>query len=246
VDEQRQGFSVFGGYEAGDLVDVVWTPGGGAVVGAWASARSGFDVAVWTTDGTDWARQSSAGTALESTQDALPFPMAAAAERDGILVAGWLVTIGGGKGGQLPVVWRSTSGSTGWTRTALPDAGKAGAAVAVRCWEPECGVAGRVDGQLAVWRSDGDGWARVAGLPPVAVGDKDRLVAPIEADGQLVQVFSDGGRVKIAQTEGDGWRVRDVTGPAGMVTAAARVGDTIYLLAGPDEDNQTLWSADLD
>ena len=245
LTEQVQGFSVFGGYEAGDLVDVVMTPAGDALIGAWASAQQGFDVAVWTTDGADWARQSSAGTALESTPSALGFPMAAAAHEQGIVVAGWQVTIGGGTGGQQPVVWRSTSGNTGWTRTPLPDAGKAGSAVALRCWDTTCGVAGRVDGNLAVWRFAGGEWTRRSGLPPTAVGDRDRLVAPFEAGGHFYQPFSDGGQVKLARTDGAGWTVRQLAGPTGMVTSAAVVGDALYLLAGPDEDHQTLWRADL-
>jgi hypothetical protein len=240
--EQPQGFSTFGGYEAGDMVGAMLTPNGGALVGAWASARQGFDVAIWTADGADWIRQSSAGTALESAPDSLGFPMAAAALRRGILVTGW----GWLSGRQHPLVWRSSSGNTGWTRAALPDSGQAGTAVAVRCWGDACGVAGRVDGNLAVWRLAGDEWARLAGLPPIAVGDRDRLAAPLEVDGQLTQVISDGGRVRIARAGGNGWTVRTAAGPAGTVTAAIRVGDTVFLLAGPDEDSQTLWRTELE
>jgi hypothetical protein len=242
--EQRQGFSTFGGYEAGDLVDVVLTPAGPVLVGAWASATLGFDVAVWTVSGDTWTRQSSAGTALESTQKAQGFPMAATALGQGVLVAGWQLALGTG-GGQQPVVWRSDSGATGWTRTVLPEAGKAGTAVAARCQDPVCGVAGRVDGSLAVWRSDGGAWSRLGGLPPVAVGDKDRLVAPIQVDGRTVQVMSDGGQVKIASSDGNTWTVRPAAGPSGTATAAVAAGDTLYLLAGPDDKTQTLWRADL-
>jgi hypothetical protein len=242
--EQRQGFSVFGGYEAGDLVDVVLTPAGPVVVGAWASASLGFDVAVWTVSGDTWTRQSSAGTALESTEQAQGFPMAATALDQGVLVAGWQLPLGTGSG-QQPVVWRSSSGATGWTKTVLPDAGQAGSVVAARCQGSVCGVAGRVDGLLAVWRSDGGAWSRLGGLPPVAVGDKDRLVAPIETGGRTVQVMSDGGQVKIASSDGDAWAVRAAGGPSGTVAAAVAVGNTLYVLAGPDEKTQTLWRADL-
>jgi len=243
--EQRQGFSVFGGYEIGDLVDMVLTPAGPVVVGAWASARLGFDVAVWTVSGDTWTRQSSAGTALESTEQAQGFPMAATASGQGILVAGWQVTHGAGAGGQQPVLWISSSGATGWAKTVLPDAGRAGAAVAARCQGSVCGVAGWVDGSLAVWRSDGGAWSRLGGVPPVAVGDKDRLVAPLEVGGRTVQVMSDGGQVKIASGDGGAWAVRAAARPSGTATAAVVVGDTLYLLAGPDEDSQRLWHADL-
>jgi hypothetical protein len=240
--EQRQGFSTFGGYEAGDLVDMVLTPAGPVLVGAWASAVLGFDVAVWTVSGDTWTRQSSAGTALESTEHAQHFPMAATALDQGVLIAGWQVALGTG-GGQQPVVWRSASGATGWTKTVLPDSGQAGTAVAARCQGSVCGAAGRVDGSLAVWRSDGGAWSRLGGMPAVAVGDKDRLVAPLDDDGRTVQLMSDGGQVKIASSDGGTWTVRVASGPSGTVTAAVAVGNTLYLLAGQDENTQTLWRA---
>jgi hypothetical protein len=244
ITEQRQGFSTFGGYGAGELIDAVLTPAGGALIGSWESAQVGFDVAVWTTDGEVWTRQSSAGTALESSQHLLEFPMAATALEQGILIAGWQMSLDAG-GHQQPVVWRSTSGSTGWTTSPLPDAGQTGAALAARCWSTTCGIAGRLDGTLALWRLSDDTWVRLAGTPPIAVGERDRLAAPIEVGGRLVQVVSDGGQVRIARADGDRWTVRTAAGPTGTVTAVIRVGDTIYLLAGPDENTQTLWRTDI-
>jgi hypothetical protein len=244
VTEERQGFSTFGGYGAGDMIDAVLTPTGGALVGTWESAQVGFDVAVWTADGAVWTRQSSAGTALENSKDSLAFPVAATALDQGILVAGWKLALDAG-GRELPVVWRSTSGSTGWSSSPLPDAGQAAAAMSVRCWGTTCGIAGRVDGKLAVWRLADGTWTRLAGPPPVAVGDRDRLTAPIEVDGHLAQVVSDGGQVKIARADGDKWTVRATAGPTGTVTAVTTVGDSVYLLAGPDENTKTLWRADL-
>ena len=245
IAEQRQGFSTFGGYAAGDIVDAVLTPTGSALVGAWESAQLGFDVAVWTPAGEDWLRQSSAGTALESSEGSLGFPMAATAAGPGILVAGWGVTLGTGNSSQQPVVWRSEVDTSGWTRTTLPDGGRIGAALAARCWDGGCGVAGRADGNLAVWELRDASWARRSGLPAVPVGDRDRLAAPIEVGDRLNQFVSDGGHVTLAQANGDGWTVRPTDGPAGTVTAVTAVGDTLYLLAGPDEDDQTLWRADL-
>jgi hypothetical protein len=244
LPEQRQGFSTFGGYEAGDLVDVVLTPAGPVVVGAWASASLGFDVAVWTLSGDTWTRQSSAGTPLESTEKAQGFPMAATALGQGVLIAGWQVAHDAG-GRQQPVAWTSSSGATGWAKTVLPDAGQAAAAMATRCQGSVCGVAGRVDGSLAVWRADGGAWTRLGGVPQVAVGDQDRLVAPLEIGGRTVQVMSDGGQVKIASSDGGAWTVHAAAGPSGTATAAVLVGDTLYLLAGADEKTQMLWRADV-
>jgi hypothetical protein len=247
LTEQVQGFSVFGGYEAGDLVDLVTTAAGPAVVGAWASANAGFDLAVWTYDGVDtWARRSSAGTALESTASSLPFPQAAAPLRDGVAIAGWRLAVDAG-GQQLPVVWRSASGVDGWTSAELPDAGKAGEALAIRCWASSadgCAVAGRVDGVLAVWRLDGDAWSRVSGAPAVSVSDGEKLTAPVEVDGQLVQVIADGDQVKVARFTKDGWTVSPAKGPAGKVTAVTRIGRHLYVIAGPD-DAPSLWRTEL-
>jgi hypothetical protein len=243
--EKPQGFSTFGGHGAGDLVDVVLTPVGPAAVGTWESKRVGSDVAVWTADGDVWLRQSSVGTPLESAMESLGFPMAATGLERGIVIAGWQLAVESGTSRMRPVVWRSSSGNTGWTSTPLPDSGQTGSAVAVRCRAATCGVAGHVDGRLAVWRLAGDAWTRVPGTPPIPVGDRDRMVAPIELDGRLTQLVPDGGKIKIARADGDRWTLRELSGPSGMVTAATAVGDALYLLAGPDENTQTLWRVEL-
>ncbi|PRY35150.1 hypothetical protein [Umezawaea tangerina] len=240
VSEKLQGFSVFGGWGAGELNDAVWTPAGPLLVGTWQSLKVGSDVAVWTADGDTWVRQSSAGTALENTPESLGFPLAATTTGPGVLVAGW--RLAGGK--QEPAVWRSTSGNTGWTAAALPDAGTTGAAVAVRCWDGACGASGWVDGKLAVWKVTDGAATRLSGAPPIAVGDRDRLAAPVDVDGRLTQFVADGGRVQVAQADGAGWTVRDVSGPSGAVTAVVRVGDVVYLVAGADDSSRTLWRVD--
>lgn len=185
---------------------------------------------IWTTDGTYWNRQKSAGTPLESTRESVRFPEAAVAHGDDVVIAGWAVT----KGKQQPAVWTLRDGVA--TMTPLPDAGRAGAGLAVTCTDT-CAVAGRVDGRLAVWRQSGNTWRRLTDVPDVPVGDHDRPVPPV---GETL-VYSNRGAVRVATLGGD---VRDAAGPTGVVTAVARVGDTTYVLAGPDEDNQTLWRAD--
>jgi hypothetical protein len=65
-------------------------------------------------------------------------------------------------------------------------------------------------------------------------------VAPVEIDGQVTQVYTDGDTVRIARTDGRAWTVRTAAGPTGAVTAAITTGDALYLVAG-----QTLWRADL-
>ena len=184
VAEHSQAFSTFGGWGAGDLIDAVLTPGGSAVVGSWQSDDAGQDVAVWTPEGDTWVRRSSTGTALQSTRSAAvgspprrPRSGRASSSR-----------AGGSRPGRARARHRwcgSRAGRAGWTKTVLPDAGKAGAAAAIRCAAATCAVSGR---WTECWRcgSLADGrWSRVQGLPPIPVGDADQLAAPLDPDGPL-------------------------------------------------------------
>jgi hypothetical protein len=177
-------------------------------------------------------RRPSAGTALENKQESLKFPLAATSVADGILIVGWELA----DGRQRPVVWRSASGDTGWTMTRLPDGGRAGAAVAVRCLDGDCEVAGRVDGKLALWRLDGDEWTRQPNVPPIPVADDEKLAPPVDVEGEATAVLTDGDRVVLA---GPSTR-RPTFGPTGEVTATARVGRTLYVAAG-----ERLWQAEI-
>jgi hypothetical protein len=243
VDEKAQAFTTFGGYGSGELTDVVITPAGPAIVGTWQGAKAGYDLATWTPQGEDWVRQESAGTPLESTLDELGFPVAATALGQGILVAGWELT-SKPNSGPTPAWWRSSNGVTGWTKSPLPDGGHDGAAMSVHCWESTCAIAGRVDGKLAVWRLSGDQWTRVANAPPIPVTDKDHLAEPLQVDGQLTILVAEAGQVKIARTDGTKWTVKTATGPTGTVVSTAQVGNTVYLVAGPDDNHLALWRVD--
>jgi len=232
--EQPQAFSTFGGLGAGDLIDAVLPDTGPELVGTWESRGAGLDPSVWTTDGTTWTRRSSTGTPLESTRAALKYPMSATSRGAEVVIVGWQLV----KGRQQPVVWTLRDGET--TTATLPDAGKLGAAITVTCADT-CSVAGRVDGDLAIWQGSGNSWRRVPDVPEATVGDKDRPPPPV---GDTL-VYSERGKVRIA-TLGGG--TRDAAGPTGVVTGVVRVGDSIYVLAGPTSDSQdnkqTLWRAD--
>jgi hypothetical protein len=241
LTEQVQAFSTFGGYGAGELYDVVITPDGPAIVGTWESPTAGFDLALWTNDGDTWTRQTSSEPALASTRELLGFPIAATALGKGILAVGWQLA----GGAQQAVAWRSSSGTTGWTRTALPGTGADPSANAVRCAGDTCAATGRSDGKLAIWRLAGDTWSRLPNVPPVPVGDRDKLTGLLDLDGRLVQVIAENGQVKILRADGDRWTTLTAAGPSGPVTAAVRVGNDVYLVAGADENSQTLWRADI-
>ena len=238
ISEKAQAFSTFGSYGAGELTGAVLTPAGPVIMGTWQSANAGYDLATWTADGDSWNRQESRGTPLESTVDELGFPVATTALGRGVLVAGWVLTSKPGSG-PTPFVWQSSEGATGWTKATLPDGGHDGAAMSVRCWESVCGIAGRVDGKLAAGQLTDGRWARIPDTPPVPVTDKDHLAEPLQVDGKLTILVSEGGQVKIARHNGPQWTVRTATGPTGTVIATAKVGDTIYLIA-----DQTLWRVD--
>ncbi len=239
VAEHIQAFSTFGGWGAGDLIAAVLTPDGSAVVGSWQSDDTGQDVAVWTPEGDTWVRRSSTGTALQSTRSAQGFATAATAFGPGVVVAGWGIA---SDTGQTPLVWQSGPGGSGWTKTALPGAGKAGAAAALRCAAATCAVSGRVDGMLALWQLADHRWSRVQGLPAIPVGDSDQLAAPLAPDGPSTQIVSDQGQVKIVEA-GESTSVRTAAGPTGAVTAAVQVGPSVYVIAG-DPAAPQLWRAD--
>lgn len=229
--EQPQPFSTFGGYGGGDLVDAVLTPDGPALIGTWQNPTVGLDIMVWRPEGKYWVRQPVAGTALENTRDSLKFPLSAASVDEGAVIAGW--ELSGGR--QRPVVWRSATGLTGWTMSRLPDAGRAGAALAVRCADSACLASGWVDGKLAMWQLRGGEWSRVRDVPSVAVTQNQELTPPVPVEGRPTEVLPKGSELVLA-----GRSLRPVSGPTGRVTAVARVGRTLYVAT---EDK--LWAADL-
>lgn len=226
LDEHTQAFSTFGGWGAGDLVGAVFGPGGPVLVGSWQSAAAGNDIAVWTATGDEWNRAPSAGTALASTASTLNFALAATRAPGGVLVVGWQA----GTGGQTPAVWRHDGAR--WVADRLPDGGKLGVALAASCGPAECAVAGRVDGLLALWRLAAGRWTRVVGLPPIAVGERDPVAAPLLTGGRIVQVAADGGQVVALEVAPSGTTTRPIAAATGPVRAAVAAGGDAYVLAG--------------
>ncbi|WP_157529696.1 hypothetical protein [Nocardia sp. NRRL S-836] len=216
VVEKTQGFSTFGGYGAGELLTVVGTATGPRIVGSWQSEKAGLDIATWTYGADTWTREPSAGTALESSQELLKFPIAATPTGDGgALVVGWQV--GGGSTGAA--VWRF-DGKT-WTTATLPDGD---AALAANCWDGTCHVVGRSGGKLAWWT--GPDWKKVE-TPDIPVGDRTDLAPPVPVNGTPT-LFIDHGGVKLVS----GKTERPAAGPTGAVTAAATAGGQVFVIAG--------------
>jgi hypothetical protein len=243
IQELPQSFYTFGGWGAGDLVDAVVTSAGNAIVGSWGGAKAGLDGAVWLSSGLVWTRQDPAGTALQSTAKLLVGPRSATPDGAGILVAGSALNLAPGSVVQHAALWRSRVLNSAWRRLDLPVPGKSSEAVSAHCTGDQCFVAGRVDGFLAMWDLTGDTATRLAGLPPVAVGDSDPLPDPLIIGGHLVQVAAIHGHVTTLTRDGSGWSVSG--GPAGAPQKAALVGDHLYVTVTRGSGTAaTLWAAD--
>jgi hypothetical protein len=244
LTEQEQVFSTFGGWGAGEQIGPVATGAGPLLIGSWESAKAGLDLAVWLPQGQAWVRQSSAGTALESTPTLMTGGRSVAAWGGGALVLGSALSLGDGSVRKLAALWHSTSGNTGWTRIELPESGSAGEAVSAGCTPTQCTIVGWVDGWLAVWRLGTDGSARrVAGIPPVAVRDSDVVPPPAFLDGRAVLLVGDEGArgTTALVSEGpSGWS-RDL-GPRGSVIAFTALGATLYAVCRDGDTPQQVWA----
>lgn len=242
MTEQEQSFATFGGWGAGELVGAVAAPAGPALVGSWESKQAALDVAVWLPTGTTWIRQESAGTALESTGEALAGPVAATSDGARILVTGSLVRLGDGSVRRQPAVWRSPGGASAWSRVDLPDGGSSGEASAAVCRPGTCVVAGRVDDRVAAWRLDG-GAQRLDGLPDTAIGDHDALCVAWLAGEEAVLAVPDAAGSRLLRQRGSSWE--PLPGPPGPVRSLAIVGRVGYAVAPDSSGVDRLWRAPL-
>ena len=243
IQELPQSFYAFGGWGAGDLVDVVVTSAGNAIVGTWGGAKAGLDGAVWLSSGSVWTRQDPAGTALQSTPTLLVGPRSATPDAAGILVVGSALNLAPGSVVQYAALWRSTVLNSGWRRLDLPVPGKSSEAVSARCRGDQCFISGRVDGSLAMWDLSGDIATRLPDVPAVAVGDSDPLPDPLIIGGHLVQVAATHGHVVTLTRDGSGWSVSG--GPVGVPQTAALVGAHLYVTVTHGSGTPaTLWQAD--
>jgi hypothetical protein len=242
--EHPQEFNTFGGQSAGALYGAVITPSGGrALLGSWGGVETGNDGAVWLPQGdAKWIRQDPAKTALQSTPSLLVGPSFGTTLGDSIVLVGSSVRLAPNVVAQEAAVWRSTKLNQGWSRVALPEPGDRSQAVTASCAK-DCVISGYVDGQLAIWQLDSAGTAkRLAGVPSIPVGDKDKLPPPIVDGGKIVQIVAQDNKVKVLTGQDGSWTVHESSdGPAGAVTDAALTPDhKLYLIAGT-----TLWQTTL-
>ncbi|GAA1584876.1 hypothetical protein GCM10009789_43190 [Kribbella sancticallisti] len=243
LTEYPQEFNTFGGQTAGALYSALITPAGEALAGSWGSAQTGLDAAIWLPQGpSKWVRQDSAKTSLQSVPSLLVGPNYGTVAGDGIVLVGSQVRLAPNVVQQEAAVWRSTSVNKGWSRIALPEPGNRSQGNTASCTETVCTITGFADGKLAMWKLEGSQGKRLAGVPAIAVGDKDKQPPPIDVDGRLYQVVAEGNKVKVVSGQDGNWTVQESTGPEGLVTGAAAIGKTLYLLAGQPA---TLWKSTL-
>ncbi len=244
LTEQEQTFETFGGWGAGDQLGAAFTGSGPVLVGSWESARTGLDLDIWLPQANRWVRQSSAGTALESTPTAMVSGRSVAAWGAGALISGSVLHLGGDAVRQNPAVWRSSAGATGWIRIDLPDGGGAGEATGAVCSDEGCAVEGVVDGRLAIWRVDPTGAARrLDGIPSVALGEADAMPAPVSVEGRVALLVTDHDDLAnsvVIREDGSGWSRSP--GPRGAAVAFAAVGDTLYAVCSHGDEPHVMWS----
>jgi hypothetical protein len=238
--ELAQSFSVFGGWGAGDQVDVVATQVGPMLLGSWESATTGLDADIWLPDGARWVRQDPAGTALASTPAEMVGPRSATPLGDRALIAGSVLHLGDGAR-QSPAVWRSTRGNEGWSRLDLPDRGTSGEAVSATCRGTECTVAGWVDGRLALWHL-GTEPQRLTGVPDVAVPSASHIPPPVLTREGVLLLVSAGGRGRLLELGSGGWRSEP--GPVGTVERFVGANGTLYATTREGDGRAVLWSTD--
>ncbi len=242
VVDHPQVFWTFGGEEAGILVAIVATPAGPRILGSW-QGKDALDIAIWRPDGEQWTRLDSAGTPLANTATLQVSGRSAAATPAGMIVAGSVFELSSGVH-QLAAVWLST-GDRRWTLLRLPDAGKRSEALSVSCVQAGCWVAGRVDGQLALWSVDTTAGTagRVADLPPATLADEGPFPRAMQGASGPIVAYSTEDTTYVLTRTGDGWTAR--RGPAGGLVAATQLAGRLYLATSPTADTSRLWSAEL-
>lgn len=240
VREYPQFFDTFGGWGAGGLTGMTLYRGQPLIFGSWTSESSGLDIAVWVSEGNDWVRRSSAGSALEASRRKLTVIRSVGTDPSRLAVSGAVVELDDGEVHLRPAMWRGELARSSWVRTDLPATG-AGEATGVRCGADECLAAGYVDEELAVWSVKGE-LAELADVPDVSVtAESMALVGPPGSDASAV-LASSSGRSVIVANDSDDWSL--TRGPVGTATAWAFAEGRTYVITTRD-GRSALWAADL-
>lgn len=234
VVELPQPFGVFGGWGAGDLSGVAFAGAVPVISGAWASERTGNDISLWRLSGQRWSRRLSTGTPLASTPQTLMSARSMTSTGAGLALSGSVTDLRAGSIRSAPALWTAPGADGPWTLVRLPASGGVAEAHAARCQQSVCLVVGEDDGRLGVWQV-GDGAATSLAPPPIVVGPKVSLPPPVSLAGAEALAVPGWLLVRGAR----GWVKRP--GPQGTPTAAAAVGDAVYVVTTDTTGAPRLW-----
>lgn len=236
VVEQPQPFGVFGGWGAGDLTGIAFAGSEPVIAGAWQSDLTGNDVSLWRRSGERWGRLSSTGSPLGSTPEALNGARFLTTTGQGLALAGSVTELGGGGVASVPALWTAPSADGPWHLTKLQASDPLAEAHAARCEGERCVVVGVDSGRLAVWDVT-SGRSTRAAVPDKAAREDQAAPAPVVLRGDDFLAVTGS----VLQRTASGWR--EWSAPAGLPTAAAAVGDTLYLVTVDNHGRSRLWAA---
>lgn len=270
VTEEPQTFETFAGIDAGALSAVARDRDGPLVAGSWKSASTGLDAAVWRPRGTRWVRESSTGTPLASSPEALVQVSAAANTPGGSVLAGSVTALRGSPAITATIWTRDASGD--WVATRLPlsktsvsvTAGGLSTGVeAISCRGARCLAAGRVNSRLRFWSLS------VPAHGPIEVSQissPSAVTLPPDRNVFSDAVPDDARIAGLALGRAHGWAAIALPGDAGVVwratlpttgnwrarwwpyeaphtpTALAAVADTVWLTTSEPGEPSVLWS----
>jgi len=186
-------------------------------------------------------RQSSAGSALESTPELQVGPRSATST--GMVLPGSALHLSGGTVLQSAAVWRSERVNGGWARVDLPPSGASGEAVSAHCTGQNCVVSGYIGDAVALWRLSSSTVTRIPGVPQITSNPSAPIPAPLVVGARIIEVVSAGPKVAVLAGGDQQWTLSQ--GPTGKATSSALAGGWVYVIAEQAAGPAVLWRCPL-
>jgi hypothetical protein len=251
VGEDPQDFETFGGPNAGGLVAIALPGGEPVVVGSWASAATGLDIALWRLSGRTWTRSAPAEALRTTAAEQLSVRGATELGENGLMITGAVTRFDDGHVRLVPAVWTAPSPDGPWQRAELPADSPLGQAVSASCTSDgrTCWVVGEVDDTATVWRVtvDASGAAhavRQKGIPALPVTVTESMPAPLLVGDIPVVVLRKGTGSLLLQSSGSGWQ--SAQGPPCTPRDTAELDGRFYVLGTGSTGESALWSLTAD
>ena len=226
VTEREQPFEIFHGEGSGQLVAATFVGSDPVLIGSWASAAAGLDVALWLPDGDRWNRRAPSAEALAATSRSLPQAHAAVGGTR-LMVVGQLIELAPLR--TRAVAWTSADPRGDWVRLDLPASGTTTIAEAVAVHDGGWLAAGRSDDRLVAWRIDPDLTTSTLDVPALPAPDGVRVAAA--GNGELLIVAGDGGTVRALRGGPDAWQSSSPPGRAPLAAGWAASGPLVITAA---------------